>query len=188
MSAIERCRTAALGGHVEQCDDCAHQRISEALRLLLSDLTPNGLLIRKTKFQKTRLVPLHETALAGMRDYLKQRESKYPTEDHVFVGNSGLPLAYSAVYPVFGRLQKAAGLLPSRGHRLRLHGLRHTFAVRALESSPAGRQRIGRHMLALATYLGHVNIDSTYWYLESTPELLVDIAAAGELFLSAVQS
>jgi Transposase zinc-binding domain/Putative transposase len=28
MSAIELCRTAALGGHVEQCDQCGHQRIS----------------------------------------------------------------------------------------------------------------------------------------------------------------
>ncbi len=27
MSAIERCRTAALGGHVEGCEDCGHQRI-----------------------------------------------------------------------------------------------------------------------------------------------------------------
>jgi integrase/recombinase XerD len=43
-------------------------------------------------------------------------------------------------------------------------------------------------MLALATYLGHVNIDSTYWYLESTPELLADIAVAGEIFLRGVQS
>jgi hypothetical protein len=43
-------------------------------------------------------------------------------------------------------------------------------------------------MLALATYLGHVNIDSTYWYLESTPELLADIAAAGEAYLCGGQS
>ena len=42
-------------------------------------------------------------------------------------------------------------------------------------------------MLALATYLGHVSIDSTYWYLESTPELMADIAAAGEIFLCGVQ-
>ena len=38
-------------------------------------------------------------------------------------------------------------------------------------------------MVALATYLGHVNIDATYWYLETTPELLRDIAAASESFL-----
>jgi hypothetical protein len=28
MSAIETCRTAALGGHVEACSDCGHQRIA----------------------------------------------------------------------------------------------------------------------------------------------------------------
>jgi hypothetical protein len=27
MTAIEQCRTAALGGHVEQCDRCGHTRI-----------------------------------------------------------------------------------------------------------------------------------------------------------------
>ena len=157
-------------------------RISEALHLLVSDLTPDGLLIRKTKFQKTRLVPLHETAVAGLRRYLTQRGA-HRAGDPVFVGDSGQPLAYGAVYRVFGTLLKSAGVLPSRGHRPRLHELRHTFAVRSLESTPAGRQRIGQHMLALATYLGHVNIDSTYWYLESTPELLADIATASEVFL-----
>lgn len=49
-------------------------RISEALHLRVSDVTPNGLLIRETKFQKTRLVPLHETALAGLLGYLTQRQ------------------------------------------------------------------------------------------------------------------
>jgi len=60
---------------------------------------------------------------------------------------------------------------------------RHTFAVRALEASPKGRQQVGRHLLALATYMGHVNIDATYWYLEATPELLRDIARAAEKFI-----
>jgi integrase/recombinase XerD len=163
-------------------------RISEALHLLVSDVTPDGLLIRKTKFQKTRLVPLHETAVAGLRRYLTQRRGVRLAGEHVFVGDRGQPLAYGTIYQVFGTLLKSAGVLPSRGHRPRLHELRHTFAVRALESAPAGRQRIGQHMLALATYLGHVNIDSTYWYLESTPELLADIAAAGEIFLRGAPS
>jgi integrase len=158
-------------------------RISEALHLLVSDVTPDGLLIRKTKFRKTRLVPLHETSLAGLRSYLEQRLSAYPSADHVFVGRKGQPLTYGAVYPTFGRLLKSAEIVPSHRHCPRLHELRHTFAVRALESTPAGRQRIGKHMLALATYLGHVNIDSTYWYLESTPELLAEISAESESFL-----
>ena len=65
----------------------------------------------------------------------------------------------------------------------RLHDLRHTFAVRALQGSPAGRSRCGAHMVALATYMGHVNIYATYWYLEATADLMRDVAAAGEEFL-----
>ena len=163
-------------------------RVSEALHLLVSDITPDGLLIRKTKFQKTRLVPLHETASAGLQRYLNVRRSADAAADHVFVGKTGRPLSYGGVYSVFAKLQKSAGVLPARGHRPRLHELRHTFATRALEATPAGRQRVGQHMLALATYLGHVSIDSTYWYLESTPELMVDIAAAGEAFFCGGQS
>ena len=158
-------------------------RISEALHLRYGDVTPDGLLIRKTKFQKTRLVPLHETAVAGLGRYLAQRRAVRLATDHVFVNDDGQPLEYGTVYRVFGRLAESAGIAPLRGHRPRLHELRHTFALRALQSTPAGRQRIGQHMLALTTYLGHVSIDSTYWYLESTPELLADIAAAGEAYL-----
>ena len=73
-------------------------------------------------------------------------------------------------------------LASGRGEGGRRHS-RHTFAVRALESSPTGRQRIGQHMLALATYMGHVNINATYWYLETTPELLRDIAVVTENFV-----
>ena len=163
-------------------------RISEALHLCYGDVMPDGLLIRKTKFQKTRLVPLHETAVAGLGRYLAQRGTAHLDTDAVFADDNGQPLEYGTVYRVFGRLAQSAGIAPLRGHRPRLHELRHTFASRALQSTPAGRQRIGQHMLALATYLGHVSIDSTYWYLESTPELLVDIAAAGEAYLGGGQS
>ena len=163
-------------------------RISEALNLLISDITPDGLLIRKTKFQKNRLLPLHDSTSAGLRSYLAQRLRTHPVGDHVFVGRNGRPLTYGAVYPVFAALLKAAGVGASHRHRPRLHELRHTFAVRALEAAPAGRQRIGQHMLALATYLGHVNIDATYWYLETTAELLADIAAAGDGFFAGGRS
>jgi integrase len=158
-------------------------RISEALGLVRSDITPNGLLIRKTKFQKTRLVPLHPTAVAGLRSYLSRRQTMNCIDEHLFLSNKGRPLRYTEVYLVFRKLLKSANLVSSRGRVPRIHELRHTFAVRALESSPSGRKRIGQHMLALATYLGHVNIDATYWYLESTPELMRDIADISEIFI-----
>jgi integrase len=158
-------------------------RISEALHLLVTDITPNGLLIRRTKFQKTRLVPLHATAVTGLGHYLIHRQEAKRGGDHVFVSDEGQPLVYWKVHGVFRALLKSAGIKPSGGRWPRIHELRHTLAVRALESSPTGRQRIGQHMLALATYLGHVNINATYWYLETTPDLLLDIAVISENFV-----
>jgi len=157
-------------------------RISEALHLRVSDITADGLLIHKTKFQKTRLVPLHDTAVKGLARYLVHRQKMRRGGDHVFVSDDGRPLVYWKVHSVFRTLLKSAGIKPSGGRWPRIHELRHTFAVRALESSPTGRQRIGQHMVALATYLGHVNINATYWYLETTPELLRDIAVVTENF------
>ena len=162
-------------------------RISEALTLQVSDVTLSGLVIRKAKFQKTRLVPLHDTAQAGVDRYLGHRRHAVSHDARVFLSDDGQPLRYRDVYRTFQTLVKRAGLAPASGHRRRLHELRHTFAVRALEASPAGRARIGQHMVALATYMGHVNICATYWYLDTTPELLREIATAGEAFLNGGQ-
>jgi integrase len=159
-------------------------RISEALKLTAADMTNDGLLIRETKFRKTRLVPLHDTAAAGLKRYLRRRRPR-SDDDPVFVDARGQPLRYLAVRDTFNRLVGEAGIRPTAAaRRPRLHDLRHTFAVRALQSSPAGRSRCGAHMAALATYMGHVNIYATYWYLEATAELLRDVAAAGEGFMS----
>jgi integrase len=159
-------------------------RISEALKLTVADVTNDGLLIRETKFRKTRLVPLHDTAAAGLKCYLARRRPR-SDDDPVFVDERGLALPYLAVRDTFNRLVSTAGIRPAAARRPRLHDLRHTFAVRALQATPAERSRGGPHMAALATYMGHVNIYATYWYLEATAELMRDVAAAGERFISA---
>jgi integrase len=100
----------------------------------------------------------------------------------VFVDERGRALRYIAVKETFDRLVGKVGIRSAR--RPRLHDLRHTFAVRALQGSPTGRSRCGPHMVALATYMGHVNIYATYWYLEAAADLMRDVAAAGEGFLS----
>jgi integrase len=68
-----------------------------------------------------------------------------------------------------------------------LHSFRHTFAVRALESCPDGRDRIAQHMLALSTYLGHASVVETYWYLQATPQLMKDVSHAAESFVKGEQ-
>jgi integrase/recombinase XerD len=157
-------------------------RISEALKLTVADVTGDGLLIRETKFRKTRLVPLHDTAAAGLQRYLARRRPGLD-DDPIFIGKCGGPLHYIAVKETFDRLVSKAGIVTATRRRPRLHDLRHTFAVRALQASPAGRSRSGAHMAALSTYMGHVNIYATYWYLEATADLMRDVAAAGEGFI-----
>jgi integrase/recombinase XerD len=109
-------------------------RISEALSLQLTDVTPRGLVIRKTKFQKTRLVPLHDTTQAGLDRYLTNRRHVISNGEHVFVTDDGRPLRYREVYPTFQMLVKLAGLVVVSGHRLRLHELRHYSASRTMPS------------------------------------------------------
>jgi integrase/recombinase XerD len=159
-------------------------RISEALSLRFDDVTSEGLVIRETKFRKSRLVGLHETAAVVLRHYLLRRGKFANCDDHVFVSGRGGKLSYKIAAVTFQEVLKAAGVQGKpNGPKPRLHDFRHRFAVKALQACPDGRDRVTRHMLALSTYMGHACLRSTYWYLESTPQLMKDIAGVCESFL-----
>lgn len=159
-------------------------RPSEAQTLQLSDLTSDGLVIRETKFKKSRLLPLHDTTWVALERYLDRRRRVFGHDPHLFVSRRGGRLSHQIMLITFNEVVKAAGI-PSEvaKPRPRLMDLRHTFAVRNLETSPENRDQIGRHILALMTYMGHATVESTYYYLESTPELMVDIAHCCETFV-----
>lgn len=160
---------------------CTGLRISEALKLELSDFTEDGLVIRATKFQKHRLVPLHETARCALQQYVATRRRFAPTASALFVSRSKGRLPYTTVITTFLGLARSAGLRGGPGQTgCRLHDLRHTFAVRSLEQCPGDRRAVAHHMSALSTYLGHAHVSDTYWYLQATPKLLGDIATAAE--------
>lgn len=167
---------------------CTGLRVSEAIRLRFDDITPDGLIIRRSKFRKSRLVPLHETAQAGLERYLKVRRSYAPFDDHVFVSLRRKPLLIDNVDRAFQTAIDKIGLQRGPGlPRPTPHSLRHTFAVRALEACPDGRDRITKHMLALSTYLGHSKVCYTYWYLETTPHLMRKISESCESFIKGGQ-
>jgi integrase/recombinase XerD len=156
-------------------------RISEALALRLEDITPDGLVIRKTKFHKSRILPLHPSARVGLERYLQRRRRLGATCDHVFISLRGGPLRYPTVVATFLAAVRAVGLHPGPGQRgPRLHDIRHSWAVAALEASPYGYERVNQHILAVSTYLGHAKLISTYTYLHTTPQLLADIATRSE--------
>jgi integrase/recombinase XerD len=154
-------------------------RISEALNLRLHDITEDGLVIRETKFQKSRLVPLDPTTMVGLKRYLDRRGTVQ--DDHVFVSLRGRGMRPSGVVTVFLRIVRAMGIHPGPGQPgPRVHDLRHGFAVRVLESCAGDRTVVDANMLALMTYMGHSQIDSTYWYLHATPHVLGQISDLSE--------
>jgi integrase/recombinase XerD len=168
---------------------CTGLRVSEAIRLRYEDITPDGLVIRCSKFRKSRLVPLHETARVSLEHYLERRRPYAPVQDHVFISLRRKPLLLSDVARAFRTAADAIGLPEGQGRaRPTPHSLRHTFAVRALQACPDGRDAITEHMLALSTYLGHAKVADTYWYLEAVPELMTDIADRCERFVVGGQS
>lgn len=163
-------------------------RIQEALSLQLLDVATTGLTIRSTKFRKSRWLPLHPTVAAEVTAYRLRWRATAASDDPLFISRSGSALPYGAVNVTFNRILDRLGLTkpPETGRRRspRLHDLRHTFAVRALEDCPEGRAAINKHTLALSTYLGHTSVAGTYWYLHVTPQLMGGIADACETWLA----
>jgi len=153
-------------------------RISEALSLRLDDLTRDGLFVRETKCHKSRLVPLHPTVERELVAFLDRRRSARC--DRIFVGVNGGPLSYDRLKLWYRRFLAAIGIDCKQTPRPRLHCLRHSFAVHALEASDS--MTGAEHQLALTTYLGHATVASTYWYLEATPRLLTSIAERSARF------
>ena len=155
-------------------------RIGEARALTFEDITPDGLIVRDTKFGKSRMVALDPTTRTALNRYLVARCKEKTQDEHLFVLGTGRPPGKTRVSAVFLELAEQTGIRePGATRGPSSHSLRHSFAVRSLENLEPGADP-GRHMLALASYLGHVDVSGTYWYLDSTPVLLRGIAEAAE--------
>ena len=152
-------------------------RVGEAIRLDRADVdTSEGLLVvRTSKFGKSREVPLHPTTLEALGRYLRRGDrprAGVPTAS-VFVSGAGTRLLYCNVHCTFLGLVRHAGLVPrSASCRPRLHDLRHTFAVRTVLDAYRADADVGARLPLLSTWLGHVDPGATYWYLSAAPELL----------------
>jgi len=160
---------------------CTGLRVSEAVRLRNADvdLKAGVLTVRRTKFAKSRHVPLHPSALERLRQYRRLRDRWItPTEESAFFVGSrgrlrGQPLSRRSVDRVMQRMRTELHW-PNRGahHAPRVHDLRHTFAVRRILAWQSEGVDIDQAMLALSTYLGHAMVTNTYWYLTGVPELM----------------
>jgi integrase len=163
---------------------CTGLRISEALNLRLEDVTSDGLVIRNTKFGKSRLLALHPSTRTALEKYLECRGREAGACPYLFVSVKGRQLHENTARGVFRRLVESLGIAgPNDEPRPRLHDLRFYFANQVMASSPDDHSGISRHMVALTTYLGHSDVRNSYWYLEASPELLSKIAVTCESFV-----
>jgi integrase len=166
-------------------------RIGEAIKLDRSDVdwATGVLAIRESKFGKSRLVPLHPSAMAVLAEHAELRDTwqPRPKEPSFFVSLTRKRLSYAVVCQTFRQLVDNAGVGAGAPSKPRLHDLRHTFAVRTkLEWYRSGHD-VGAKLPALSTYLGHREPASTYRYLSAAPELLALAAARQNTAWSAVR-
>lgn len=158
-------------------------RIGEVIRLDRRDvdLVTGVVLVRESKFAKSRNVPLHASTVGVLQDYADGRDIEHPrpVTASFFVSVTGRRLIYTTVGLTFRQLCESAEIGIGARRRPRLHDLRHTFAVTTLVDWYRAGDDVTAKMVLLSTYLGHHEPSSTYWYLSAAPELLA--LAAGRL-------
>jgi integrase len=162
-------------------------RLSEACRLHRRDVDLRGglLTVRKGKFGKSRLVPLHPTAVEALTRYAAQRDAfrSARRSEFFFFTDRASALTRKTVETTFSGVRHRLGWTAyGRAGRPRIHDLRHTFAVRRLLRWYEEGADVNRKILALATYLGHAKVTDTYWYLSAVPELMAVTARRFEDF------
>jgi integrase len=164
-------------------------RPGEAVRLRDADVemeaTPPRLVIRETKFRKSRLVPVDSSTADALRSYASTRKrlGYDGLARTFFVSECGAPLAYSTVGATFLNIVRRLGIHGmDRSHGPNLRCLRHTFAVRRLLTWYSQGMDVNKLLPDLSVYLGHAKPQNTYWYLTATPDLLRNAGSRFESF------
>ncbi len=156
-------------------------RISECLALNITDVDTAGNMLAVTgKRGRPRLVPIDPTTSAALADYRQAatRLAARPDHEALFLTWRGTRAHAGNVEVAFRQLADALGYAARPGGRApRLHDLRHSFSTNTLVRAHRDGADVDATIAVLATYLGHVSPASSYWYLQSVPELL-DLAAA----------
>ncbi|MGC2765820.1 MAG: tyrosine-type recombinase/integrase [Candidatus Acidiferrum sp.] len=154
-------------------------RVNEALGLdrVDVDLERGILYIRRTKFGKSRYVPVHASTVAALKKYAEVRDRVFPAPliPAFFISEKSSRITEWMARYTFAKLSQRVGLRASakgHGHGPRLQDMRHRFAARTLIHWYRAGLDVERELPKLSTYLGHVHVNDTYWYLEAVPELL----------------
>ena len=161
---------------------CTGMRVGEALALHCADVDPTGAIVtvQAGKGGRTRLVPLHLSAVEPLRDYTTDRADRFgpPPPHAAFLRTDTRErIGYEGALSTFTRLRLELGwTAQGRARAPRVHDLRHTMVVHRITAWHAEGADLDAHLPSLATYLGHANIVDLYWYFSAVPELMDMVA------------
>lgn len=156
-------------------------RVGEAIRLERADIdwADGVLVIRGSKFNKSREVPVDSTTVSALADYasIRDRRVPRPSSPTFFVSQKGTPVIYTVFGEKFREFVTESQVGAGSSTRPRIHDLRHSFAVQTLVRWYQNGDDVAALLPRLSTYLGHLEPAYTYWYLSAAPELLALAAA-----------
>jgi len=147
-------------------------RINEALSLKKSEVDlMNGILtITKAKNGMSRLVPMSCSLTDFCKRYVENMGFDMSSGGYYYSSRDGWKYNRKPVYVKFKQFMKLAGIFPEGSVGPRVHDIRHTYAVHALEKMVNEEQDVYCTLPILSTYLGHRGIESTEKYLRLTKE------------------
>jgi len=150
-------------------------RLGEALKLEQADVNIHErlLLVRQSKFFKSRWVPIGPKLAKVLADYQTEQPAGDGSHRRFLRANNGTPVSRSTAERVFGVLRLAARVKRPEGCRYqpRLHDLRHTMATHCLVNGYRNGADVQALLVNLSVYLGHVGLSGTQKYLTMTPDL-----------------
>lgn len=155
---------------------CSGLRVGEAMALCVSDIDWKNkmIMVRSSKKLPTRLVPLTDSSIQALRRYENHRQTAFPdtTNEYFFLSRAGRRLLNAGVNLHWKRIRDGLKIGGLNGKKPRMYDFRHTFACNVLLQAYRNGQDIDNAVRILSRYLGHANIDNTYWYLSAVPELM----------------
>jgi integrase len=167
---------------------CTGMRPPEPLRLTRADVDfeSHCVIVRQAKFSKSRIVALHPTATKALQNYARARDRyvNYSRSQSFFLSDNGSAFTHKKAAWAFRYLRHQLGWVRQPGRRLpRLYDRRHTFVCRRLLAWQRDGVDVHVAMPALSTYLGHVKVTDTYWYMTAIPELMNTLSVRFERFV-----
>ncbi len=159
---------------------CCGLRISEAVSLKVKDLDLDLgiIMVRQSKFNKDRLVPMTESLTDILKIYRAKIHANSEQEDYLLINKDGTALTEDNSYKRFREILWKAGISHGgKGIGPRQHDFRHSFCVHTLNSMVNQGIDLYCALPILSTFIGHSSVSSTQRYVRLTAEVYPELIA-----------